>query len=136
MQQPMGAPGAMVASPNMAPMAAGPHGPIGTVRNPIMVFLLSSICFIYGMVAFFSMIGELKAFRKKDDINLIMFFIPILNILELLKLPAKVSEAKQMAGAANPNAASPLLYFLLGIYFLPADLNEVWEAAQRRAGGM
>ena len=105
------------------------HGPIGKTRNPVVVTLVSMICFIYAFIEFFGMLGELKAFRQKDDINIIMFFIPILNLLELMKLSEKVSEAKRLAGCANPEAASPILYLLLGIYFLPVDLNEVWAAA-------
>ncbi len=112
---------------------SGTYGPIGTTRNPIVVVLLSSVCFIYGLVVFFGMLGELKAFRQKDDINAILFLIPILNLLELMKLSEKVTEAKKMAGCANPQAASPILYLLLGIYFLPADLNEVWQAAGGQA---
>lgn len=108
------------------------HGPIGKTRNPIVVVLLSMICFIYAIIAFFGMLGELKAFRKKDDINVILFLIPILNIIETLKLSEKVSDAKKMAGCANPEAASPVLYLLLGIYFLPVDLNEIWAAASSK----
>ena len=111
----------------------GAHGPIGTTRNPVMVTVISMICFIYAILQLLQMIGELKAFRQKDDINIIMFFIPILNLLEMMKLSDKVAEAKRMAGSTNP-AASGILYILLGIYFLPADLNDVWEAAKRSGG--
>ena len=75
------------------------------------------------------MLNELKDFRQKDDLNPIMFFIPILGIIEMWKLPQKVLEAKQMAGVINPSAPNPILYLLLGIYFIPADLNEIWQAA-------
>jgi hypothetical protein len=78
------------------------------------------------------MLNELKNFRGKDDLNPILFFIPILGIIEMWKLPAKVLEAKQMAGVANAQVPHPILYLLLGIYFLPADLNEVWQAAGGR----
>lgn len=114
-------------------MPAGGHGPIGETRNPVMVAVISYVCFIYGILQFVKMLGELKAFRQKDDINLIMFFIPILNLLEMMKLSDKVAEAKRMAGSNKP-AASGILYILLGIYFLPTDLNDVWEAAG--GGGM
>ena len=112
----------------MAP--TGPHGPIGKMRNPVMVTVISMVCFIYALLQLIQMLGELKAFRQKDDINIIMFFIPILNLLEMMKLSDKVAEAKRMAGSNKP-AASGILYILLGIYFLPTDLNDVWEAASR-----
>src|SRR5690606_2656568 len=105
-------------------------GPVGKTRNPVMVLVLGMVCFVYAILQLVQMIGELKAFRQKDDINLIMFFIPILNLLEMMKLSDKVAEAKRMAGSNKP-AASGILYILLGIYFLPADLNDVWEAAGR-----
>jgi uncharacterized membrane protein len=117
----------------MAPVP-GAHGPIGTTRNPVMVTVLSMVCFVYAILQLIQMIGELKAFRQKDDINIIMFFIPILNLLEMMKLSDKVAEAKRMAGSPNP-AASGILYILLGIYFLPTDLNDVWEAASRGGAG-
>jgi hypothetical protein len=113
-----------------APMVAtGGRGPIGQTRNPIMVLVIGSICFVYAIIQIWGMLNELKAFRGKDDINPIMMFVPILNIILFWNLPAKVLEAKQMAGVPNPQVAHPILYLLLGSYFLPADLNEVWQAA-------
>jgi hypothetical protein len=115
--------------------AMAPHGPIGKIRNPVMVVVLTYVtCGFYGLLALMQMAGELKAFRQKDDINAIMFFVPILGLLELLKLPAKVLEAKRMAGVPNAQEPNVILYLLLGIYFLPADLNEVWQAAAARQG--
>jgi hypothetical protein len=110
-------------------MAGGARGPVGKVRNPIMVLVLAMVCFVYAIVAYWSMLNELKAFRGKDDINPIFMFIPILNILLIWGLPAKVLEAKQMAGVPNAQVVHPILYLLLGTYFLPADLNEVFQAA-------
>lgn len=124
---PAGGPGAMVPAGAMAP-TPGAHGPVGKTRNPVMVTVISMICFVYALIQLVQMLNELKAFRQKDDINLIMFFIPILNLLEMMKLSDKVAEAKRMAGSNKP-AASGILYILLGIYFLPTDLNDVWEAA-------
>ena len=77
-------------------------------------------------------IGELKAFRQKDDLSAIYFIIPILNLLEMWKLPAKVLEAKYMAGVPNAQVVHPILYLLLGVYFLTVDLNETFEAAAAR----
>jgi hypothetical protein len=109
--------------------APGARGPVGTVRNPIMVLVLSMVCFVYAIIAMWSMLNELKAFRGKDDINPIFMFIPILNIILIWGLPAKVLEAKQMAGVPNAQVVHPILYLLLGTYFFPADLNEVFQAA-------
>lgn len=129
-----GQPG-MGAPPGGAPMMPagggppGAHGPIGTTRNPIMVLIISAICFIYFFIQLWGMINELKAFRQKDDLSPIMFFIPVLNIIQLWGLPEKVLEAKQMAGVPNPTVPHPIMYLFLGLYFIPADLNEIWQAA-------
>lgn len=112
----------------MVPAGAGGR-PIGKTRNPIMVLVIGSICFVYAIIQIWGMLNELKAFRGKDDINPIFLFIPILNLIMLWGLPAKVLEAKQMAGVPNAQVAHPILYLLLGGYFLPVDLNEVWQAA-------
>jgi len=113
----------------MVPMGGGQRGPIGKIRNPVMTVVISCICFVYAIIQVWQMINELKAFRGKDDLNPIFFFIPILNYIELWKLNEKVLDAKRMAGVPNPTVPQPILYLLLWIYFLPADLNEVWKAA-------
>jgi hypothetical protein len=113
----------------MVPVGAGGRGPIGQTRNPVMVLVVGSICFVYAIIQMWGMLNELKAFRGKDDINPILLFVPILNIVLLWGLPAKVLEAKQMAGVPNAQVPHPFLYLLLGAYFLPSDLNEVWQAA-------
>jgi hypothetical protein len=112
----------------------GVHGPIGKDRNPVVTFLLSMVCFVYALIALVQMLGELRAFRQKNDISILLFFIPIINIIEVWKLPAKVADAQRMAGIQNPQVAHPVLYLFFGIYFLPADLNETWSAARRNIG--
>jgi hypothetical protein len=110
--------------------AGGPAGPVGKERNPVMVLALSYVtCMIYGVVQLWGMVNELKAYRQKDDINPVLFIIPIVHFMEIWKLPEKVLEAKRMAGVPNPTVPAPILYLLLWTYFLPADLNEVWTAA-------
>ena len=104
-------------------------GTVGNVRNPIVVLLLGYVtCSIYWLIALWSMLGELKAFRGKDDINPILFFIPVLGLIQMWSLPAKVLEAKSMAGVPNPQVVHPILYLLLWPYFFSADLNEVFQS--------
>jgi hypothetical protein len=127
--QPMAAPGAGYAMP----AAIGQHGPIGKMRNPVMVVVLTWVtCGLYGIIALFSMLGELKAFRQKNDINAILFLLPVISLLEMIKLPAKVLDAKRMAGVPNAQEPNVILYLLLGIYMLPADLNEIWQVASAK----
>ena len=113
-----------------APMVAtGGRGPIGQTRNPVMVLVIGAVCFVYALIQLWAMLNELKAFRGKDDINPIMMFVPILNLIMFWKLGEKVLEAKHMAGVPNPQVAHPILYLFLSSYFLAADLNEIWQAA-------
>jgi hypothetical protein len=111
-------------------MPAGGAGAVGQTRNPVMTLVIGLVCFVYLLYVMWIEINELKNFRGKDDINPIMFFVPILNLLLIWGLPAKVLEAKQMAGVPNANVAHPILYLVLWPYFLTADLNEIWAAAQ------
>jgi hypothetical protein len=116
-------------------MPTTPHGPIGKTRNPVMVIVLTYVtCGIYGIISLFSMLGELNAFRQKNDINPVLFLLPIISLLEFIKLPAKVLEAKRMAGVPNAQEPNVILYLFFGIYFIPVDLNEVWQAASARQG--
>jgi hypothetical protein len=110
---------------------AGPHGPPGNVRNPVVVFLLS-MCGLPWIFMLWSMVNELNAFRQKNDLNPIMFFIPIVNIIQIWGLPPKVLEAQQMAGVPQPAVSSPILYLFFAPYFFTVDLNKAFEAAGGR----
>lgn len=119
--QPMGA--------QMQPYAgAAPTGPKGQTRNPIMVLLLTYVtCGLYGLIAYWTMLNELKAFLNSDEIQPIYMFIPILQLLMIFKLPGWVTEAKRRAGVPNGEASNIVLYLLLGPFALAKDLNEVWN---------
>ncbi len=107
----------------------GRGGPIGKTRNPVMVLVISMLCFVYALIQLWGMLNELKAYRGKDDINPILFFLPIISLIQMWNLPPKILEAKQMAGVPNAQVAHPVLYLFLSLYFLPNDLNEIWQAS-------
>jgi len=113
----------------LAPLGGGQRGPIGKIRNPVMTIVISCICFVYAIIQVWQMLNELKAFRGKDDLNPILFFVPILGYIEMWKLNEKVLDAKRMAGVPNPQVASPVLFLFFALFFLPGDLNEIWQAA-------
>jgi hypothetical protein len=122
--------------PGAAPMvhaggygARGAHGPVGNVRNPVMTTVIGMVCFVYALFVLFSELNELKAYRQKDDINPILMFVPILNLLMIWNLPEKVLDAKRMAGIPNPQVVHPVLYLFLSPYFLTNDLNEIFQAS-------
>jgi hypothetical protein len=101
----------------------------GKIRNPILVTLLIPVtCGIYGLIAIYSMMSELKAYLNKEEIVPWHMFVPILGLIVMLtKVPNWVTEAKQRAGSRNPQSAGPIMYFLLFPYFFTKDLNEVWD---------
>jgi hypothetical protein len=121
----------------IVPAGGGPGtlsgaGPIGKERNPVMVLVIGMLCFVYAIIQLIQMLSELKAFRQKDDISIITFFIPILNLIKMWQLPEKVLEAKRMAGIPNPQTVHPIGYIFLSPFFLSGDLNEIWAAARNR----
>jgi len=101
----------------------------GSIRSPIAVTLLTFLtCGLYGMITFYSMMSDLRAYLNKDEIVPWHIFVPILGLIILLvKLPGWVTEAKQRAGSRNPQSSGPILYFLLAPYFFTKDMNEVWN---------
>jgi hypothetical protein len=115
----------------LAPLSfGGQRGPIGKIRNPVLTIVLGYVtCGIFAIISMWGMLNELKTFRGKDDINPILFFLPIIGIIEGWKLNEKVLDAKRMAGVPNPQVAHPVLYLFFALFFLPGDLNEVWQAA-------
>lgn len=112
-----------------APMVhAGGRGPIGQTRNPVMVLVIGYVtCGIYMLIQMWGMWNELKAFRGKDDFNPILLLL--FPLFFIWPMPAKILEAKQMAGVPNAQVPNVILYLLLGPYFLANDLNEIWQAA-------
>jgi len=121
-QQGFGAPGVAA--------GGGAGGPVGQTRNPVMVFLISSICFLYGIMQLIKMIEELNAYTGggPDAFPWWHLLIPYYNLYLLFaKLPKWVTAAKTKAGCANQNAMGGFIYFLVPFYALPADLNQVWN---------
>lgn len=120
-------------TPQIGPVS---HGPIGKMREPVMVLILSFVtCGIYGIISMLSMLSELKAFRQKNDIQPILFLLPVISLIEVIKLPAKVLDAKRMAGVPNAQEPNVIVYLFLTLYMLPADLNEIWQVASAKQGG-
>ena len=108
--------------------ASGPKlRPIG------LVVALGIVTFgIYWLIALWGAFSDFKSIRQKNDINPIMFFVPILGLLELIKLPSKVEETRVALGVTNPVAPNVVLYVLFPQIFFIADLNEIIQASANR----
>jgi hypothetical protein len=109
-------------------MAAGGAGPVGQTRNPVTILLISLLCAPYALISLWGMLTELKNFLRNDSIQPWHLLIPYYNMYVLwVQVPKWVTEAKQRAGATNPQSAGFIMYFLVAPYALAGDLNEVWN---------
>ena len=118
----------MVPAPGMGQMMPMPGGGSrGKIRNPLITLVLAYVsCGIYAPFGMYFMLKELKDFLQTEEITPWWAFTPLV-LLTLLKLPDLVVEAKRRAGVANPQSAGLIMYLILGFYFLPKDLNDVWN---------
>jgi hypothetical protein len=116
-----------------APGAAGAAGgPIGQVRNPIMVMLVGYICFLYGLMQMRAIDGELNKFLGRNQDGSILWFL--FPLLPLLSMPKLMAEARAKAGTATQGNGSLIMYLLFGYFFITKDANEVWEKLGAKPG--
>ena len=106
----------------------GMQGPRGQTRNPMMALAGTLMCCgMYHILGGYGMLNELKQYTKDESLQPWHMFIPVLNLLMILKLPDIVTRAKQMAGSRNPQSAGLVLYLFLFPFALAKDLNQVWD---------
>ncbi len=119
----------------IAPNGTGAITPssVGKVRPIGLVVALGIVTFgIYWLIALFGALNDFRAYRQKSDITPIFLFIPILGLLEIIKLPPKVTESRITAGVVNPVEPNLVLYILFPQIFFIADLNEIFQSAANR----
>lgn len=123
---PQGGPMAPMGGAPMVPAGGAPGGGApGQIRNPIMVFLIGYICCFYAMFQLKEIEGELRRYTGKGDSGSILWFI--FPLIPLLGMGELVGAARAKAGTATQGNGSFIMYWLLGMYFIPKDANEVWE---------
>ncbi len=115
----------------LAPTSPGVHGPVGKIRNPVNDMIFGAVCGFYALYVLVMGVLELKAFRQKNDISLILLFIPIVGLFFMWSLTAKMLDAKQLAGIPDARVGHPIMYLIpiYGLYCFIVDLNEVFQAA-------
>ncbi len=118
---PMGsAPMAPVGSAGLAPV-----GPVGTIRNPIVVFLLTGVCFLIGLAQMRALEDELNAFvGNGKKASILWFLFPLIPVLGMPKL---IAEARAKAGTPVQGEGNLILYIFLGPYMIPNDANQIWQ---------
>ena len=87
---------------------------------------------IYWLIALWGAFNDFKSIRQKNDVTPILFFVPILGLIELIKLPSKVEETRTATGVTNPVSPNVVLYILFPQIFFIADLNEIVQTAANR----
>lgn len=125
-----------------APLAYGtpPGGAggrqLGKIRNPWGVWGLSIITFgIYYLYWWYKINEEVKQFDQSIDVDptwaMLANFVPIANIVTLVKTGGRIGQAERSAG--NPSPCSGGLGFLLALVFslhiiyYQGHLNRLWE---------
>ncbi len=94
--------------------------------------LISLVGSIVAILAWKAMADELKSVTKNAQFAWWPIIVPIYNLIYLLTIvPPEMQRAKQMVGAQQP-ARSNILYFLLPLYAMAADINDI---AQRMPPG-
>jgi len=102
--------------------------PRGQMRNPTTELILTIVtCFLYGAIASFNMVNELKALTKDESLTPWHQLVPILNMIAGTKIGAVVARAKQMAGSRNPQPQGTAVYVFVPAFGLAKDLNEIYN---------
>ncbi len=123
-----GGPMGMGGGAMMGAQGGGMGGMRGQTRNPTVALLGTLFCCgMYHLFGGYGMLNELKAYTRDEQLQTWHLFVPILNLLMILKLPEIVTRAKQAAGSRNPQSASLVLYLFLFPFALAKDLNEIWD---------
>lgn len=116
-------------------LAVAVQGRAGKVRSIGLVVGLGIVTFgIYWLIALWGALNHFKLIRQKNGITPILFFVPILGLIEIIKLPTKVKEARIAAGVVNPVDPNVVLYVLFPQIFFIADLNEILQATANQRG--
>ena len=110
--------------------------PKENIKNPVMVWLLSIICFILMLLNAMRWSKEINEFKKGGDKvpNGILVIIPIYGILVMYKVFCGIKELQAENGIPEGEQLNPIValilacvVFGLGIMQAQAGLNKVWE---------
>lgn len=111
---------------------------IGEIRNPIVVYILTIVtCGIYGIIWFFSVLGEINGALAEERFNpvveflLTIFTLGLWGLWLMWRMSEAIVEVEKMAGAEPKfDAAIIFVISLLGFssIVMQLSLNNAWEA--------
>jgi drug/metabolite transporter superfamily protein YnfA len=122
--------------PAAAPTATGP-GPVGTVRSPLIVLLLTIVTFgIYGLIWIYGVFKELKAHTGEGlggPIALLLAFFTGLSVFflphEIGNMYAKSGQEKPMTWLAGFWNFLPIIGSIIWLWKVQNAMNARWTAA-------
>ena len=114
--------------------------PKENIKNPIVVWILSIVCFILMLIHAMRWSKEINEFKKGGEQvpNGILVIIPIYGILVMYKIFVGVKELQAENGIPEDEQLNPVVTLILccvvglGVMQAQTALNKVWE---RMTGG-
>lgn len=119
------------------PMHSG--GPLGKVRNPLGVFLLSFVTFgIYFLYWHFKINEELANYDRRIEVNptlsLLAMFVPFVGYVSIWNTGTRIAMAQNFSGRFQTcsGALGTLLGFLIlgNTFYYQSELNNLWRGRQ------
>ena len=110
--------------------------PSENIKNPVVTWLLSIICFILMLLNTMRWSKEINEYKKGGDKvpNGILVIIPIYGLLVMYKILVGIKELQAENGIPEGEQINPIVTFLLscfvfglGIMMAQGGLNKVWE---------
>lgn len=109
----------------------GGGGSVGTVRNPMMVLLITWFCCIYyGFWQCMKAEEEVNRYLGKTEGGSILWLL--FPLIPCLSMPKLIAEARQKAGTPTQGEGSLIGYIFLAPYLFIKDVNELWGPQQPR----
>lgn len=114
-------------------------GPLGKVRNPLAVFLLSFVtCGIYFLYWHYKINEELANYDRRIEVNptlsLLALFVPFVGYVSIWKTGTRISMAQNFSGrfqTCSGGLGTVLAFFILGnTFYYQSELNNLWRSRQ------
>jgi Domain of unknown function (DUF4234) len=124
--------------PSPPPVARGGTGPLGKVRSPVTVILLSIVTLgIYHLFWIYYVYKELKDHTNEGIGGVIGLVIAlVIGLVNLFVLPSEIGNMYDRAGLEKPVRGVtgfwnliPLIGFIIWTVKVQNALNRVWEGA-------
>ena len=107
----------------------GARGPIGQTRNPVMVLVLGMHLLRLRSWSRSGHVERAQGVPRQGRSEPHLVLRPHPRLVRIWSCRRRSWKPSTWPACRTPRSRSPILYLLLGICFLPDDLNEIWQAA-------